>query len=742
MHVLPLSDDRALVVHAITHLRLGIDSEVERLIAWFDAPRVLPDELPSLRSSVAYDDPTLGGCVASLIERGVLTEMTADEELASTTAELRQTHGREPGDMIERYRREHQEGTNPYWAVSASLGVSDLNQKQKRLDLLLLGDCELQMEADFLRREGARRGLDLRIAASFPDDVRLADERQHQAIFVGALRSRHSITLGAADDEQPPFEAYIEEARHLIEALRMHSSAPIFIDNLPEPTVQPLGFADRGLNSHRNRFRRANLALEQLTEHFKDVYLVDIAATLAAVGSNRFLDDGLTSFTHFGSPGWMLQRPESELSAVHGLFPDTASLAQAVDGDPYGREATVARAHTDALVTVLGIDRKKCMIVDLDGILWPGVLAETGAPFAWHPEISGLYSYAGLFFGIHEALKALKRRGILLAAVSKNDEATIRELWRYPSHYPHERLLTLDDFVTWRINWCDKTENIRSIAAELGLALESFAFIDDHPVERERVRQHIPEIAVWGDDLFSLRRILLNDPRLQQPRVTRESEARTGLVKAQLGRAAARVTAPSEAEFLASLEIVYDVEQVISATSLDRVQELFDRTTQFNTTGRKFSAAELTLAIASGTSMVFTMTVRDRFGDHGLVGACVITKAEIIGFALSCRVIGLGLEHKFLDTILDRLDHDDFGLNQSKIMNVIDSHNLERDAGGKPVPTFPHPALTDTHENIVARIIETPRNIPVRNLYRDHGFSTIGDGLWTRRLHERLRVSA
>jgi hypothetical protein len=39
------------------------------------------------------------------------------------------------------------------------------------------------------------------------------------------------------------------------------------------------------------------------------------------------------------------------------------------------------------------------------------------------------------------------------------------------------------------------------------------------------------------------------------------------------------------------------------------------------------------------------------------------------------------------------LDHDDFGLNQSKIMNVIDSKSLERDAGGKPVSTFPHPAL-------------------------------------------------
>ena len=76
------------------------------------------------------------------------------------------------------------------------------------------------------------------------------------------------------------------------------------------------------------------------------------------------------------------------------------------------------------------------MIVDLDGTLWPGVLAETGSPFAWTPEISGPFSFIGLYFGLHEALKSLKKRGVVLACVSKNDEATVRELWKYPDHYP------------------------------------------------------------------------------------------------------------------------------------------------------------------------------------------------------------------------------------------------------------------------------------------------------------------
>jgi FkbH-like protein len=387
----------------------------------------------------------------------------------------------------------------------------------------------------------------------------------------------------------------------------------------------------------------------------------------------------------------MLQRPATELAAVHGIFPDAAPLQALVGPDLYRREAVAARAHIDLLAVIMGLGRKKCVILDLDGTLWPGVLAETGAPFAWTPEISGHNSYIGLYFGFHEALKALKRRGILLACVSKNDEALVRDLWKYPDHYPLDRLLTPDDFVTWRVNWQDKPSNIASIADELGFSLDAFVFIDDHPVERERVRQELPTVDVLGEDPFALRHILLTDPRFQVLKLTEESAVRTDLVKAQLGRD--RQRAASGDDFLASLDVVTTCERATDPAMLTRVAELFQRTTQFNTTGRTFTEAELARAAEAGD--VFVAYCKDRFGDYGLVAAAVLDGPEIAAFAMSCRVIGLKVEHSFLSFVLD--------------------------------------AVADRHAEVLARIIETSRNGPVRHLYADNGF-TLADGTWRKAL--------
>lgn len=210
------------------------------------------------------------------------------------------------------------------------------------------------------------------------------------------------------------------------------------------------------------------------------------------------------------------------------------------------------------------------------------------------------------------------------------------------------------------------------------------------------MRTRLPEVEVWGDDPFELRRRLLTDPRLQVPRVTEESAARTQLTQAQLSRQKSRADSADEQAFIASLNVQTRIERLAPGARLDRVEELFQRTTQFNATGAKFTALELANLILKPEGRVFTAQVSDRFGDHGLVGAAVIDDGEIKALALSCRVLGLGVEHRFVQTILETLAAD--------------------------------------HPHVTARIIETSRNTPVRNIYRDNGFELVGDNLWRRAL--------
>jgi hypothetical protein len=460
IHLVPVSPTRVLVVHAMSQMRLPADGDIASILMFFAEPRAFPDAFEALEALLpGVSRDIIERTVVNLYEREILTAKTPDEELDAMSAALAPVHGRDPDEMLDRYRLERKEGVTGYWAVETSLGLATAPAPTRRLNVILFGDCDIQMEAGFLKDEAARRGIDLHVAASFPDDFSLLTEQAHDAVIVGALRARYLIA-GTHESGANPHDDYIAHARLLLGQIRERTQAPVFIDNLPEPTMQPLGLAERGLDGHRTRYRRANIALADLAEDVADVTVIDTAAVLASGGLSGLTDDALVSFDHFGSSGWLLQRPEREKAAVHGIFPDLAPLADSLGGDPYARERLMATAHVDALVTVTGMGRKKCVILDLDGTLWPGVLAETGSPFAWEPEISGNFSYIGYYFGLHEALKCLKQRGIVLACVSKNDEATVRELWTYADQYPKDRLLTLDDFVTVRINWDDKVSNI------------------------------------------------------------------------------------------------------------------------------------------------------------------------------------------------------------------------------------------------------------------------------------------
>src|SRR6202012_5425443 len=138
------------------------------------------------------DEAGIRSCVAALLDRGILSDRGAGEGNAGIADQLRGTYGRDPTELLDHYRRARMEGAHPYWSVQTPCARTDTQGLGQRVDVLLLGDCDLQMEADFLRREGAARGVDLRVPSSFSADIGLAAERKHDAVLTGALQARHA----------------------------------------------------------------------------------------------------------------------------------------------------------------------------------------------------------------------------------------------------------------------------------------------------------------------------------------------------------------------------------------------------------------------------------------------------------------------------------------------------------------------------------------------------------------------
>src|SRR6185437_4434194 len=112
VHLMPLGEDRVLIVHAISHLRLVIDREVAGIVVWFETPRDMPGQIAELRDGLGIDPDTLAGCLASLMERGVLTAEDAEGEARAVDERLSELHGRDPGEALDQLRREAGEGAN------------------------------------------------------------------------------------------------------------------------------------------------------------------------------------------------------------------------------------------------------------------------------------------------------------------------------------------------------------------------------------------------------------------------------------------------------------------------------------------------------------------------------------------------------------------------------------------------------------------------------------------------------
>jgi FkbH-like protein len=412
-----------------------------------------------------------------------------------------------------------------------------------------------------------------------------------------------------------------------------------FITGFMVPQQNPLGrlMPKHDLSNIQHTVRRLNERIEIICRSRKNVHYVDIDEIASMIGKRHILDDSIGSISHGSVAGdydYEHDRrrihPPEPFSRHHEL--KTHEFLDAVWNDILSRYKTLTQQ-----------DPIKIVILDLDDTLWRGVLAEDGiAP-------NGLEGWP---IGLLEAISFLKKRGILLAIASKNNEQLIREKW----HEIFHGKLLMDDFASVKINWSPKPLNIREILDEVKLLPSNALFIDDNPAEREAVKQAFPDIRVLGEDLYYLRRILLWAPELQVPFITDESSKRTEMIQAQVVREHSRKSMSRE-EFLASLELQVDGMHINSPDHPDyeRAVELLNKTNQFNTTGKRWSPEELGRFFVEG-GVFHAFKVTDKFTAYGLVGLLLVQGNCIRQFVMSCRVVGLDVEQQMLRTVIDHMD--------------------------------------------------------------------------------------
>jgi FkbH-like protein len=475
------------------------------------------------------------------------------------------------------------------------------------------------------------------------------------------------------------FEARVEQVlAFVLPSVRMalsHTAATILLTNFVAPDCYALGIADvRAEFGEQELFATLNARLARTFRREPRVQIVDLSRLTAWHGRSRASDRRLFYV--------------AKLPWHQSFLPVLAD--------------EVARHVGAALGRI-----RKCLVVDLDNTLWGGVLGEEGPAGVL---VGPGDPVAEAYFDLQQRILALKKRGVLLAACSKNNPEDVEEVFQTRADMPLRR----EDFACMQVSWTRKDVGLRQIAAALNIGTDSLVFLDDSPAEIQLVRSTMPEVecvllptdpaqrATCLDRVHGFERVL----------VTAEDLEKTGQYQAGAARAAAQASFSNLDEYLRSLQMSVEIRRV-AREMLPRVHQLFTKTNQFNLTTRRYMLGELERFAADPASCLLAARAEDCFGDLGWIGVILLRNLDqpqiaIDSFLLSCRAMGRGIE--------------------TAILNHVKELCFSR----------------QTCAAIDAQYVPTAKNMPVREMYEAHGFelADIGsDGSKSYRL-ERSRCAS
>jgi FkbH-like protein len=300
----------------------------------------------------------------------------------------------------------------------------------------------------------------------------------------------------------------------------------------------------------------------------------------------------------------------------------------------------------------LGLSRK-CLVLDLDNTIWGGVVGDDG--------VDGIRLGQGdplgeAFLDFQRYIAALGRRGVVLAVCSKNDAAIAESAF---SQHP-EMVLGRSDIASFVANWDDKAGNLRRIADELNLGLDSFVFVDDNPAERLIVRRELPMVAVpeLPEDAAYYGRRLADAGYFEAASLTADDLARGRSYRASAERQAILSRTTDMAGYLKNLSMTL-IASDIRPVDFPRAVQLINKSNQFNLTTRRYTDAELQELLADPAVVAMCFRLKDRFGDNGLISVILARPDDQWGknallidtWLMSCRVLGRQVEAAALEAV-------------------------------------------------------------------------------------------
>jgi FkbH-like protein len=455
----------------------------------------------------------------------------------------------------------------------------------------------------------------------------------------------------------------------LIHKIEQSSKARILFHNFEVPLYSPLGIID---NRQSYSFKRSVEELNsELTNAFRNdprTFLFDYESLVSRLGKDNTFDYKMYYLGDFRV------NPK--------VIPDLCD------------------AYLPYLRAMLSMT-KKCLVLDLDGVLWGGVIGEDGlSGIKLGPTPEGQP-----FVDLQKYILALYNRGVVLAINSANNPDDVLEVFR---RHPY-MILKEDHFAAMQINWHDKVSNMKAIAEQVEIGIDSLVFLDDNHVNREVVKQALPEVMTVDlpSDPSLYPKTIMELRVFDSLQLTSEDKVRGKMYAEQRKRQELQKAASDISEYLKALQTVVTIEKANKFT-IPRISQLTQKTNQFNTTTRRYLEDDITRMSESSKFLVVSVKVEDKFGDSGLTGVAIVEKSvnkwRIDSFLLSCRVLGRNVEDTLIAYIIEQ-------------------------------------AVVDGAQILIGEFIPTKKNAPARDFFEKHGFAKVssnegGSEVWEYNLQQ------